>query len=106
MTPIQAQTVDFIRNYQAEHGGVSPTYDEVAIWLGIASKSGVNRILVELQERGKLMFRHGHARSIVLLDGPTREQLEHWSDDEVRRVALALHEISRERGLNRARVSA
>ncbi|WP_431490944.1 LexA family protein [Paraburkholderia fungorum] len=95
MTPVQHQTITYIRAYRAEHDGISPSYGEIADWLGLKAKSGVYRILRELKARGLLTFAPHRARSIVLTEAPSREIMERWSDDEITRVASELHAIAR-----------
>ena len=65
LTPRQRDLLAFICRYQDEHQ-ISPNYSEMAAALGLASKSGVNRIVKGLVERG--FVRHTHrARDIEIL---------------------------------------
>lgn len=57
LTPQQLKVLRFIDVYVRQNEGVSPSYDEIKDHLGIASKSGVNRIVTALKQRGFL--RHG-----------------------------------------------
>lgn len=66
LTKRQADALGFIRNYHAEHG-ITPTYSEIMDALGLASKSGVNRIVVGIEERGFIRRLPGRARSIALV---------------------------------------
>jgi repressor LexA len=50
--------------------GVSPSFDEMAAALGLASKSGVFRIITALEERGFLARRHKRARALEVLRLP------------------------------------
>lgn len=93
MTPVQNQTISYIRAYRAEHDGVSPSYGEIADWLGLKAKSGVYRILRELKARGLLTYAPHRARSIVLTEAPSRETMERWSDAEILRVQFDLQAI-------------
>ena len=63
LTLRQRELLDFIKFYTAEAGGVGPSYDEMATELGLASKSGVNRLLNGLEERGAIRRIHNHART-------------------------------------------
>jgi SOS-response transcriptional repressor LexA len=54
----------FIVEYQDANGGISPTYDEIAAALGLASKSGVHRLLVHAERIGMLRRLPGHSRAI------------------------------------------
>lgn len=53
MTPREKEALDFIKSYHGEKG-YPPSYDEIAGHLGIKSKSGVNRMVVSLEEQGKI----------------------------------------------------
>lgn len=97
MTPVQNQTISYIRAYRAEHDGVSPSYGEIADWLGLKARSGVYRILHELKARGLLTFSPHRARSVVLTEAPARATMERWSDEEIVRVRLDLQDIATQR---------
>lgn len=47
--------------------GVSPTYDELATDLGLASKSGIHHLLCELKARGAITFKPGKPRSVRII---------------------------------------
>lgn len=57
MTPRQREALDFIARYIADRG-YSPSYQEVADAIGLASKSGVCRIVRSLVQRGHLKQEH------------------------------------------------
>ena len=67
MTPKQKELLDFIKLYGTEQGGISPSYDEMKDYLGIASKSGIHRMVCELEERGLIRRLENRARSIVVV---------------------------------------
>jgi len=71
LTAKQAECLEFIRAYIEDEGGVSPSLSEIALHLGIGSKSGVLRLLTGLNERGRLTWSRQRPRSIVLLDDMT-----------------------------------
>lgn len=54
-----------IHSHQQEHG-IVPSFDEMRESVGLASKSGIHRMLGSLEERGLLARRKGRARCIVL----------------------------------------
>jgi repressor LexA len=85
--------LDFIRGYMAGSDGVAPTYDEIRDALDLASKGSIARMLKRLQDRGYLTFEPSKARSIQLVQGPTRETMETWSDEEVVRVHGIAYDI-------------
>lgn len=82
MTPRQKQTLDFIRNYMAESGGVSPTLIEIAAGLGVASKSAVVGLIESLVTQGRLARRKYYARSFVVTDVSAFEQGRAVAKDE------------------------
>ena len=53
LTARQKQCHDYIRGYRAENG-VSPSYDEIRVALGFASKHPVHKLILALEERGRL----------------------------------------------------
>ena len=65
MTPKELELVHAIRDYQAEHG-VTPSYGELAVAVGLRSKSGVLRMLNALRDQGVVTWT-AHTRSIVLI---------------------------------------
>jgi hypothetical protein len=66
LTDKQAKLLDFIRKHAAEHDGSTPTYEEMMRGIGLASKSGINRLVVGLEERGYLTRSPKRAQSIKL----------------------------------------
>ena len=78
MTPRQAETLNFIRSYKADHG-CSPSYDDIRVELGLGSKSGVHRLVTSLRDQGHISINRGHARSIEIIslthEGHIREQV-------------------------------
>lgn len=95
MTPKQRQCLDFIGAYIAEHG-FSPSYDEIKDALGIASKSGVSRILVELEAQRRITRRPEHRRSIeVLVAAPPVSLASGRADIADRIIACARHEAQK-----------
>lgn len=53
MTPKQKQLLEYFRDYVERHS-LSPTFGEMQGFLGLASKSGVARIVDALVEQGYL----------------------------------------------------
>lgn len=71
MTPHERNLLYFLQEYMAGHDGVSPTVREMQAHLGLASPSGVSRLIDSL-ERQRLIARDRHcARSIRLTRPPT-----------------------------------
>lgn len=65
LTVRQRDLLNFIRKYIAEHG-VTPSFDEMKQALGLASKSGVHRLVTALVERGYVDTMPNRARAITL----------------------------------------
>lgn len=76
ITPKQRELLDFIVRYQREHRGVSPSFDEMARALGLASKSGVHRLIEGLVERGALVRLPNQARSLQVVTTPSTGSAE------------------------------
>ena len=68
MTKAQRDLYEFIRSYSRANGGVAPSYDEMAQHLGLASKSGIYRLITALEERGLIRRLPHRARAIVVVD--------------------------------------
>lgn len=66
LTRMQSRALAFIERYIAQHS-ISPTYDEIAAELGLASKSGVNRLVTGLEQRGRVRKLAGRARGIEIV---------------------------------------
>lgn len=65
MTRRQKELFDYICGYWAERG-YAPSYEEMALAMGIVSKSGIHRMVKALTERGFVNSLPGKARSVVL----------------------------------------
>lgn len=64
--------LDFIRAYIKFHG-ISPSYQTIALGLGMKSKANIHRIVHRLQEDGLLSIRPYKFNSIKLIDRSARE---------------------------------
>jgi repressor LexA len=67
LTHMQAQCLDFIDRFQKDNQGVSPSFDEIRQELGLASKSGVHRLVAALKERGRLRQPYHRARAFEIV---------------------------------------
>ncbi|MDB5584862.1 MAG: repressor LexA [Bradyrhizobium sp.] len=77
LTPQQSKCFTFIKEYLGENGR-APSYAEMASAIGLASKSGVYRMVCGLEERG------------VIRRLPYRERaIEVVSDDQTRSVTVS-----------------
>ena len=70
LTRKQAQLLQVMKDYKARNG-VIPSYDEMADMVGLKSKSGINRLIVSLEERGAIRRLPNRARAIHIIDGFT-----------------------------------
>lgn len=68
LTPAQHNCLLFIAGYLKATGGVSPSFEEIRVALGMASKSGPHRLVSQLEKRGYLRRLPGSSRSLMLLD--------------------------------------
>lgn len=65
MTRQQKRTMDFVTSFHAENGFM-PSYEEIKDHLGLASKSGVHRIIHALAERGAIEMLPNRKRALRL----------------------------------------
>ena len=65
LTAMQRRGLALIRD-SLEANGVSPSYDELAGALGLKSKSGVHRLVEQLEARGYVTRLRGRRRSLAL----------------------------------------
>jgi SOS-response transcriptional repressor LexA len=62
-----AEARNFIAQFIDGHG-FSPSYEEIGVALGLQNKSGVARIIDELEERGHIRRIPDKARSITIVE--------------------------------------
>lgn len=67
LTPMQLKLLDFIIKYIGEKR-CSPTYDEMCDGIGMSSKSGINRLVIALSDKGHIRHIPNRARSILPTD--------------------------------------
>lgn len=70
LTRAQSELLNFIKNFQHENQGVSPSFEEMKQELGLHSKSGVHRLITALEERGFIRRLRNYARAIEVLQEP------------------------------------
>lgn len=68
LTAAQSKTLDYIRQYIAEHDGLAPTVEEIRVGIGSGSKSSVARLLRCLADRGAIRRMSFRARAIEIVD--------------------------------------
>ncbi len=76
LTHRQAEMLRFIDRYQRETRGVSPSYQEMRVFMGLSAKSGVARIIDALVERGFITRIKHRNRSIKILRMPDDREVE------------------------------
>ena len=67
LTEKQGEAYRFMCDFADEHGH-APSYDEIGAALGLASKSGVHRIVTALEERGRIRRLPNRARAIEIVE--------------------------------------
>lgn len=89
LTAAQRTLLDFIGQHVAETGN-SPSFDEMLVATGYASKSSIHRVLCDLEERGHVRRLYNRARSIVLVDqSDLPPELEAWASAYCRRHGIS-----------------
>ncbi|WP_395393109.1 MarR family transcriptional regulator [Novosphingobium sp. BL-8A] len=68
LTTQQSRLLSYLAGYLASTGGVAPSFDEMCAATGIASKSGIHRLLSSLEERGHVRRIPQRARAIEIVD--------------------------------------
>jgi SOS-response transcriptional repressor LexA len=66
LTKRQAALLAFVKAYVAEHGGVSPTFREMAAHLK-TSTSAIHWLIVALQGQGKVSYLKRKSRTIEVV---------------------------------------
>lgn len=67
LTPEQSRLLAYISEF-SEQEGHSPSYEQMKRAMGLASKSGINRLVVALEERGAIVRLPNHSRAISVID--------------------------------------
>ena len=72
LTARQRDLLVFIRAYQHRYG-IAPSFQDMMEHMGLASKSGIHRLVHALAQRGHIRFDKARARSIIVRkpSGPT-----------------------------------
>jgi SOS-response transcriptional repressor LexA len=86
LTPRLLDLFRYIEQYVADTGGFPPSQREMAAGIGVASTSGINRMLDELEERGFVRRIKGRARCIEIT-APRCPHCHKRSTDPVREAA-------------------
>ena len=81
MTPKQSALLNFIREY-TEKNGYAPSFDEMKDFMGLKSKSGIHRLLKELEGQNILTKQPHQTRGVIL---PKTQEI---SNDDVVDIPL------------------
>lgn len=68
LTAVQQQLLAYIRSYMKDNDGIAPTLTDMAAYMGLASRSGVHRILNSLVERGAIRRIPNKTRAISITE--------------------------------------
>lgn len=74
LTDRQRDVLEFIDGYIRKHGGISPTYSEIASALGLSSVGQVHSTVQRLADCGFLRHLPRRARSFEVLRRPTHHR--------------------------------
>ena len=88
LTRDQQDCLDAVRSLTVD--GVPPSLEELRVHLGLASKSGVQRLLVQLRERGRVTWLEGRARSLAIIETEVSPAVLNGMSDEVLRITAAI----------------
>lgn len=69
LTGPQSEALTIIAEHTAKHGS-APSYAEIAVAMGFASKGPVHHLVHQLAERGAIKVGRHRARSISIVGGP------------------------------------
>ena len=81
MTPKQFALLGFIRDY-TQKNGYAPNFDEMRDFMGLKSKSGIHRLLKELEEQNILIRQPHQTRGLML------PKIQEISNDDVVELPL------------------
>ena len=82
LTGKQHQLLSYLIDYQAEKD-ITPSFDEMRAAIGLASKSGIHRLVSALEERGYIRKLPNRARAIEILRHPGNEPEAHKASTNV-----------------------
>lgn len=95
LTEAQRELLAFIDTYQNENDGRSPSFEEMKQGVGLASKSGVHRLICALVEKGRLRRLPNRARALEILLEDAESVIEKLP------TALLVKELARRSAINR-----
>ena len=72
MTEREKAILEFIKAYMKLHG-VSPSYEVIALGVGLKSKSNIHRLIHKLEDMGHVRLRPYKFRSVRVVDRSAAE---------------------------------
>jgi SOS-response transcriptional repressor LexA len=69
MTQKQLELLRFIKSF-IDANGFAPSFPQMMAGIDVTSKSGVYRLLVGLEEQGRIRRLHNRARAIEIVENP------------------------------------
>ncbi len=80
LTKKQKELFDFLNGYISK-SGISPSFDEIRKAINLKSKSGVHRLVINLEQRGFIRRLKHKARAMEIIKKPLGEVLTNKSDN-------------------------
>lgn len=75
LTRTQRDLLAILVELKAKNGGIVPSYDELAAELGLAGKSGIARLLEQIESKGWIRRFSTRARGIYIIHRPEMPDL-------------------------------
>lgn len=82
LTKKQKEALIFLKS-EIARTGISPSYDEIKDAIGLASKSGIHRLITALEERGFIRRLPNKARAIEIIDKPSSQYFDGMDSHEL-----------------------
>ena len=93
LTPRQLTLLTFLDTF-IKRRGYSPSFDEMRLAMGLASKSGVHRMIQALSDRGFVYFSFARRRSISVIRLPNERLFSLPDAEKLKQVpSLALSRL-------------
>lgn len=91
--PVKGKVLRAIQNLTLELG-FPPSIREIGDRIGEASEGNVHRMLAAMRDEGLVTWHNGRQRTIrVVREGPSRAQIEGWSDQELYRIGREIEDV-------------
>jgi repressor LexA len=80
LTYKQKAVLDYVAEYVQGTGGVSPSYDEIRVAMGMRSKNQIFFLVDSLIKSGRLRRLNGRARALEIVDNRKRVPTVHYTN--------------------------